>query len=52
MAKRSSTRLKLPPDVLGTLKILLQTPPPPAREQAKAKRRKPAKKRTRKGTKR
>lgn len=47
MAKRPSTRLKLPDDVIGTLKILLQTPPPPARQWAKAtaktKRKKAAK---------
>jgi hypothetical protein len=42
MAKRADTRLKLPADVIGTLKVLLQTPPPP--ERAKASKRRKSKK--------
>jgi hypothetical protein len=41
MAKNRSSRekpLKLPPDVLGTLKALLQTPPPPKAKPKKAKK--------------
>jgi hypothetical protein len=40
VAKRADTRIKLPADVIGTLKVLLNTPPLPAREKAKAKRKK------------
>jgi len=42
----SDTRVKLPPDFLGTVRVLLNTPPAPKGKKRKpAKRRKTAKKR-------
>ena len=38
MAKRADTRLKLPDDFLGTLKALLNTPPPPKGKPKRAKK--------------
>lgn len=50
MTTKRSGRLKLPSDFLGTVKALLNTPPPPKKAKAKGKRKakKPAAKRSKK----
>ena len=41
MTKKKDSRLKLPEDFLGTVKALLNTPPPPKKSKGKkAKKRK------------
>ena len=39
--KRTSTRLKLPDDLIGNLRALLNTPPPPKESKKKTGKRAP-----------
>lgn len=38
MSKRASTRIKLPDDLIGNLRVMLNTPPPPKKGKRKAKK--------------